>query len=237
MVALCLVGVPAFERTEDPQPPARDVVDGDEYFALELTSPADSARASPTRRTVGVARWTRRAGPSTLLEFEARFFDEQARVHHVERIDEGGSELVWREWRAGQGRTLRARLANGALELVEWGGLQVHRESSQAPRDLVFPLQAVELARARANCGERAFPRFDPLGRCVELTTLTRTREGELERAAFVDPEGVSVGTFAFEAGVLRWFQFQSGDLRARAVDVDEHARLARAYESSRAER
>lgn len=240
LAAFVLALTPSLERRTGEPPGPLTVVDSDEYFALELSSPPDANGKSSAPRTVGVARWTRRAGPSTLLELEARFFDEHARVHHVERIGEDASELVWREWRAGQGRTLNARLAKGALELVEWGRLQAHRQTWKAPPELVFPLQAVELARAdgaASNWGAGTFARFDPLGRNIEPTTLKRLRENEIERVAFDGLDGESVGTFAFEAGALRWFRWQNGDLRARAVDAGEHARLQHAYERSIAER
>lgn len=241
VLLVALVG--ALPRAPKPQvaepPPALRVADAsDEHFVLELRVPSQAARSSSAAKPVGLARCVRRASDGRVqLELEARFFDDNLRVHHVETFGPKGSELVWREWRPGQGRTLHVHVADGVARVVEWGGLEALRERWSAPEDLVFPLQLVELARSGAAppaWGERGPLRFDPLGRVCERVRLRARTQAAGGGLTLLRDDGSSAGLFAFESGVLASFAWQAGELRGRAISAQEYAELLAQGESAR---
>lgn len=238
-----VVGAQPFRAATSTQaaeaPPALRVpVASDEHFVLELRMPNDGARPTSAAKPVGVARWVRRASDGRVqLELEVRFFDEQLRVHQIETFGPKGSELVWREWRPGHGRTLHVQLEGGFARLVEWGGLEAVRERWSAPVDLVFPLQLVELSRAGAapqTWGERGPVRFDPLGRACERVRVVANSTDASASLALLREDGSSAGAFAFESGALASFAWQAGELRGRAVDAQEYAELLAQGDSAR---
>jgi len=230
-VLIALVGALPFASTPQAAeaPPALRVAETpDEHFVLELRTPNAGARATSAAKPVGVARWVRRAlDGRTQLELEARFFDEELRVHHVETFGPKGRELVWREWRPGQGRTLHVHVEGGFARVVEWGGLEALRERWSAPEDLVFPLQLVELARsalAPTAWGERGPLRFDPLGRVCERVRIQLRPEEAATGVVLQREDRSSAGAFSFEGGALVSFAWQAGELRARAIGAQEYA-------------
>lgn len=242
-VFLALVGAlplaaPPTPQAAEPPPELRVTDASDEHFVLELRTPSSTARSTTAAKPVGVARWVRRASDGRVqLEFEARFFDENLRVHQVETFGPKGSELVWREWRPAQGRTLHVHVEGGLVRVVEWGGLEAQREHWSAPAELVFPLQLVELARSGAAprvWGERGPLRFDPLGRVCERVRVQAQAPDAGGGLALVREDGSSAGVFRFEHGALAGFAWQAGELRGRAVDAQEYAQLLAQGESAR---
>lgn len=232
------LAAPPTPQAAEPPPELRTTETSNEHFVLELRTPSGAARSSGAAKPVGVARWLRRASEGRVqLEFEARFFDENLRVHQVETFGPKGRELVWREWRPAQGRTLHVQVEGGVARVVEWGGLEALRERWSAPADLVFPLQLVELARggtAPQAWRERGPLRFDPLGRVYERVRIQAQAPDAGGGLALVREDGSSAGVFRFESGALASFAWQAGALRGRAIGAQEYAELLAQAESAR---
>jgi hypothetical protein len=230
-------------------PPLPTGLDSEEHFAFELRSPPGPDGKPVAARPVGVACLRRTFDDVVQLELEARFFEEHTRVYCIESRGPRGVELVWREWRSGDGRTLHARQMDGRVELVDWGRLEALRSSLEAPTDLIWPLEAIE--RARTSGGLAAWnsapmARFDPLGRRVDELRVRWEGANSVEPveggaatgcARWIAADGALFGEFTFAAGVLREFRWQGGDLAARAIDAEEFARRIREHEASLAER
>lgn len=208
----------------------------EEHFVLLLDSPGSSAQRPSVPKPVGLARRRARGGERSQVELEARLFEENLRVQQVETVDARGAELVWREWRAGQGRTLRARTQGGVLELVEWGRSEVVRVELPAPESLWWPLHLLEAVR-----GGRALesvPCFDPLGRCIETLELRVAADAPARRRLrWMDASGACAGEFHFEGESLLEFRWQAGALRAKSIDAAEYERLEREQAAARDER
>lgn len=223
--------------------------DGEEFFALELRSPPGPDGKPVAARQVGVACLRRSFDEVVQLELEARFFEERTRLHCIETRGPRGVELVWREWRAGDGRTLHARLVGERVELVDWGRLEALRSNFQAPAGLVWPLEAIERARTRGGLeawSSAPMLRFEPAGRRVEKLRVSWDEAASAEavegRAAngcarWFGADGAQAGEFTFVGGALREFRWQGGELVARAVDAEEFARRIREHEDSLVER
>ncbi len=208
----------------------------EEHFVLLLDSPASSAQRASVPVPVGLARWRARGGERSQVEFEARLFERDLRVQQVETVDACAAELVWREWRAGQGRTLRARAEDGVLELVEWGRRDVVRERLSAPAPVWFALHLVEAARV----GDlpRSLECFDPLGRRVErLEVRANSLTPTLQLLRLNDASGACAGEYQLEGEALSEFRWQAGELRARAIERDEYERLERDAAAARENR
>lgn len=202
-------------------------VQREEHFVLLLDSPGSSAQRTSVPKPVGLASWRARGGERSQVELEVRLFDEDLRVQHVETVDSSVSELVWREWRAGHGRTLRVRAEAGVLELVEWGRPEVLRVTLPTPDPVWLPLHLLEALRARAPI-ESALC-FDPLGRCAERLSLREQSDApESRRVRLSDALQACAGEFRFEGDVLAEFRWQAGALRAQAIAADEYATLER---------
>jgi hypothetical protein len=232
-----------------PIPALRTGVDGEEFFALELRSPPGPGGKPVAARPVGVACLRRGFDEVVQLELEARFFEERTRLHCIETRGPRGVELVWREWRAGDGRTLHARHVGERVELVDWGRLEALRSNFQAPAGLVWPLEAIERARTRGGLeawSSTPMLRFDPAGRRVEELRVrwdeaAPADSGEARAAngcaRWFGVDGAQAGEFTFVDGALREFRWQGGELVARSVDAEEFARRIREHEDSLVER
>ncbi len=211
-------------------------VDREEHFVLLLNTPGSSAQRPSVLMPVGLARLRARGGERSQVEFEARLFEEDLRVQQVESVDARGMELVWREWRAGQGRTLRARAERGALEIVEWGRPEVLRVKLAAPEPLWLPLHLLEAGRARASIDSALY--FDPLGRRTEVLKLHRAGGGaEPGRWRWSDSSGACAGEFRFEGESLAEFRWQAGVLSAKSIDAAEYGRIERVHAAARGQR
>ncbi len=224
------------ESTADHGPPEPAQQLEQEFFALELAGPANSAAP----QSVGLAVWRRRLGEhGAQCEWELRFKEHDTRVQHVERELEHARELVWREWRPGSGRTLHADRAAGSsvLSIVEWGRAQGLRMQLEGPGAVAFPLEVLErLRRGEWNAGELAV--FDPLSRSieawrVETTTTAPTVDDQtrgvapLRHVELRRVDGTSAGSYDFRGTELTSFRWQNGALTARRISADEHARAA----------
>jgi hypothetical protein len=205
----------------------------EEFFALEL--------AETPPRVVGYAAWRRRREePGQQVEWDLHFTPDDTRVLHVERLDAGGGNLVWREWRPGSGRTLSVAWESGAqaLECVEWGRAQALRSRIEAPQGAVMPLYLLELAR-RGDLDRGTFNLFDPLARSLEpvhATTSYATRgaagaklagqaEPVLERTVeFTRDDGTRAGAYTFCGDDLVRFRWQDGTLSARRIEAGEYS-------------
>ena len=205
----------------------------EEFFALEL--------AETPPRVVGYAAWRRRREEQgQQVEWDLHFTADSTRVLHVERLDNGGGNLVWREWRPGSGRTLNVAWASDAqaLECVEWGRSQALRSRLDAPQGAVMPLYLLELAR-RGDLDRGSFTLFDPLARALEpvrATTTYATRERAqpsardqaapvLERTVeFTRDDGTHAGAYTFCGDDLVRFRWQDGMLSARRIEAGEYS-------------
>jgi len=210
----------------------------EEFFVLECSLPADAGARAAVEQ-VGLARWSARGGERAQVELEARFFEDGLRVHQVESASGSERELVWREWRPSDGRTLIARARGGALDLVEWGRHEPLRTSLPAPADLCFPLHLVEALRIERGALQReALLRFDPLGRRSEsLQLVEHERAGDVRTLELRDDSGACAGRYEFDGERLRSFRWQGGALIARAIEPADYARLAQERTGPAAER
>lgn len=208
----------------------------EELFVLELERGPALERAGPQPpEAVGVALLRRRVLDGQAQdEWELRFFEDGTRVAHVERWSSGRPTLVWREWRPGGGRTLKAEPGAAGVEVVEWGRKQGLRTSLPAAEAVLLPLQLLELARAGALASGRV-QWFDPLARSVEVVEVlaravpggARESGGEPapeRRVTLLREDGTSAGEFAFRGAELHAFRWQAGDLSGRRIGREAYA-------------
>ena len=206
-----------------------------EYFVLEQPgepgTPLDlEAVPALEPRQAGLACWRRLAvDGGHQLEWDVVFPEQGTRVLHTERWTVAGSRLVWRELRAGSGRSLSAEDLEGGtgLRLREWAGRFRQALEIEAPGPYVLPLQLLELARRGALPPEGAWV-FDPLARSFERVRPCEPAPGssvDRERIDLLREDGTSAGSWIFDEGGLQAFGWQAGGLRARRISAEEYQR------------
>ncbi len=230
---VALVGLPfAGQGPEDPGPPVprpdTPIEARIEHFALEL----------PTRDgylVQGVLRWiARREGDGIQLEWELDFPGEELRVLTLEALGPGGDRLVWRELRAGAGRSLLVEWASNdpVLHLREWARDGSSRETRRPSRGAVLPLSLLELCR-EGRLAQGVFEVLDPTSRglsALELSTgYELAQEPGAEARRWVElrrADGTLAGRYRFRRAELLDFEWQEGGLRGRRIGADEYERL-----------
>lgn len=250
VVATCALLAPFVSPAQDARPREASAVPElasprellrEEFFALELSSP-------DTVTVAGYAAWRRRREDGgQVLELELAFPAEGTRVSHVERATHDQSRLVWREWRAGGGRTLHVQWPRGQahIEVVEWGRADGLRTSWEATDGALMPLYLLELAR-HGDIERGAFTCVDPLSRSLERMQVSTafsarasgTESFDVEHTVeLIDHDGVTRGAYTFCGAELVGFRWARGDLHARRIPADEFVRALQAFERSAASR
>lgn len=204
---------------------------------------ADGAPSGTAPSEVGMLLWRRSEQDGVLtLEWDLSFHESRTRVLEVERHAEDGTLLVYRELQPRSGRTLCADWIDEAssLRLREWGGRHLQQSRLEAVAGGRFRLGLLEDLRA-ATQAPGSVSVFDPLSRSFEPLDIAVEQgppgspwaNARLIRLTRADGTGAGAWLVGDE-GVLG-FQWQSGGMRARRIDLDEYRRRMETLEQQRA--
>lgn len=192
---------------------------------------------------VGFLLWRRSVDEGGItLEWDLCFHESETRVLEIERREAQATHLVYREMQPRSGRTLRADWIDegSTLRLREWGGRngqQLRLEDCAGGR---FRLGLLEELREASELPS-SMRVFDPLSRRFEHLTVSVEAgapdgpwaAGRLLR--LTRDNGSSAGAWLVRDGVPVAFQWQSGGLRARRIDLAEYERRLEQLEAQRA--
>ncbi len=170
------------------------------------------------------------------LEQEVHYPFEGIRLLAVECLNPRSPRLVWREISTAAGRTVFAEWTADSEELraLEWGVDGSLRETCSTSRGAVMPHYLLELARCGQITGG-TFEVFDPLARDLARWSVSTAyvreeeggeRDGYPRRVEFRREDGTLAGRYVFRGARLLSFQWQEGEVRARAIPQAEYDEL-----------
>ncbi len=183
---------------------------------------------------LGLARWVSGPDPRGGLraELELEFLEAAVRVIHSERASSRERVLVFREIRGREGRTVfvKGSPADGYNGL-ELGGAAAVRHFRGESGEL--PLLLLEAACSGAGVPPSAQV-FEPLSASFEET---RCALGSPEVFELRRPDGSLRWQVELHEGAPVAMRWQESGTRARAITVEEYARLRSEHEAGAAER
>jgi len=201
-----------------------------EHFALRRSTPPDpdrtaSSRGAPRDSYVGACTWTRATEDgTTTLQLDLELPLEDTRVLQVEEIGADGRSFVWRELRAGGGRTIRFTSGPERTEAVEWSVTGTKRRVDWPSGGALGWLELAELARADRAPASALW--IDPLARELVRVRI-HVERGPGERLYVVRSHaGHVVAELRFAGDEWVSFAWQSDGLVAEPVSADAHERF-----------
>ena len=209
-----------------------------EYFALRTDSVAEvdsnDAPAEPqgkpgtSTRAIGACALTRsHADGSWAFQLDIELPLEETRVLQVETSSSSGRDCIWRELRAGSGRTIRFGVQPEGTEATEWASGGTKRKSAWPDQRGLGLLELIQLARQEHTGRIPSKARWiDPLAaELVPVVILVEDR-GSVRTVDVYTSSGDRVAHVAFEGHELTALGWQAGGLIAERVSAEAHARL-----------
>jgi hypothetical protein len=161
---------------------------------------------------------------------ETVFFAERTRVLHTERLAPGLRELVFRELRAADGRTLYfAWTPDGHGNSREAIGRDLRRTEFDLGANAALPLSLVELAR-RSELAVADVALFQPLANELSVVQASMSNEEGVRVLTLGRASEPSASRYEFDGRTLTSFRWQSGGPVATAITEPEFERWASAW-------